>query len=710
MMATNDKESSAAGTDNRPPMLEESDFDSWKIRIERYIRGKPIGKIIWKSIENGPTPHPMITVTTGEGEQQTQVTREKTDEEFTEAENNKERADIQATNILSQGLPRHIFNTLNQTKMGKEIWENVELLMINDMKITNMEIPVHQRNSKFVNNLPSYWGKYVTVVKNSKDISTMSYVDLYTHLKSYEQHVMKTLSKVNQTSGNADPLAYMAQETQSSSYTPSQYVPPPPQTSTNPMTQATIQAGQITTKSVERKAPGNTGKQENKRAKDSQWFKDKALLMEAKDKGVVLDAEAEAFLADVECIALYAEPLAITTTTTFEVSHEDAYNSNVDEGPYAVAAFMTNLMQTGPSTREDINNDSTFLEVQTYDNHFFDNLNHQVSQEMHQAEQLDSNVNSTIDDDDNTIPYHQYQLNNEVKSVPTDVSFVLPGGISVITILDDLRVYDSEDTLLQAEVSRTKMLERMKDLLCKMSSKSYDQCVIDKKSFEIENKNLLIQNECLLAESGSKDICSIVLTFDIPVPMSVEPKNLELEAEILKVKQLLVEKEKRCLETKNTPLKEELTAVRIKNDSLRDENVSIKKRYQDLYKSKAESNSNVSNGAAIPEKPKVLAPGLYAMTPNVGSKWKPTGRNFTLGDTCPLTRITKHEVVPLEKSRNVSTSEPAINVTVTPMFSAKTLISYKRKDRKIKDTSTGSPPNAKTQAVNDPMNVNDLSV
>ncbi|GJS55372.1 hypothetical protein Tco_0628734 [Tanacetum coccineum] len=57
------------------------------------------------------------------------VTREKTDEEFTEAENNKEHADIQATNILSQGLPRHIFNTLNQTETTKEIWENVELLM-----------------------------------------------------------------------------------------------------------------------------------------------------------------------------------------------------------------------------------------------------------------------------------------------------------------------------------------------------------------------------------------------------------------------------------------------------------------------------------------------------------------------------------------------------------------------------------------------------
>ncbi|GKG09638.1 hypothetical protein Tco_0338384 [Tanacetum coccineum] len=34
------KDSSAPGTDNRPPMLEENDYESWKIRIERYIKEK----------------------------------------------------------------------------------------------------------------------------------------------------------------------------------------------------------------------------------------------------------------------------------------------------------------------------------------------------------------------------------------------------------------------------------------------------------------------------------------------------------------------------------------------------------------------------------------------------------------------------------------------------------------------------------------------
>ncbi|GJS72591.1 hypothetical protein Tco_0705432 [Tanacetum coccineum] len=58
---------------------------------------------------------------------------------------------------------------------------------------------------------------------------------------------------------------------------------------------------------------------------------------------------------------------------------------------------------------------------------------------------------------------------------------------------------------------------------------------------------------------------------------------------------------------------------------------------------------------------------------------------------------------------NISTSEPANNVIVTPRFSKKPLTSYKRKDRKLKDISTGSPPNIETKAVNDRVNVNDLS-
>ncbi|GJT33805.1 hypothetical protein Tco_0924224 [Tanacetum coccineum] len=82
---------------------------------------------------------------------------------------------------------------------------------------------------------------------------------------------------------------------------------------------------------------------------------------------------------------------------------------------------------------------------------------------------------------------------------------------------------------------------------------------LDNKNLTIEKKNLLIINECLIAEYLEKDICSIVLTSDIVVPPSSNcfcedlrsacdrehTKVLELEAEISKQKQLITDSEKR---------------------------------------------------------------------------------------------------------------------------------------------------------------------
>nr|GEU51529.1 hypothetical protein [Tanacetum cinerariifolium] len=82
----------------------------------------------------------------------------------------------------------------------------------------------------------------------------------------------------------------------------------------------------------------------------------------------------------------------------------------------------------------------------------------------------------------------------------------------------------------------------------------------------------------------------------------------------------------------------------------------------------------------------------------------------TQGDMFPLTRITRPEVVSLEISGSVRTSEPTNNVTVTPRFSKKTLTNYKHKDRNTKDTSTGSPSNIETIAAKYPMIVYPLPV
>ncbi|GJZ13568.1 hypothetical protein Tco_0548798 [Tanacetum coccineum] len=152
-------------------------------------------------------------------------------------------------------------------------------------------------------------------------------------------------------------------------------------------------------------------------------------LMELKEKGDVLDAEAEAFLADVECTAPYDQPQALTTTNMFQANHEDAYDSDVDEGPNA-AVSSCQLSSTG-ATNNPVN------EVHSNDNQIFDNVDYQLSQEMHQEEHLDSDAETEIDD--NTIPYHQYLLDTEAQNVPTEVSADTSDKVSMIAILTDLQ-------------------------------------------------------------------------------------------------------------------------------------------------------------------------------------------------------------------------------------------------------------------------------
>ncbi|GJZ77321.1 retrovirus-related pol polyprotein from transposon TNT 1-94 [Tanacetum coccineum] len=366
---------------------------------------------------------------------------------------------------------------------------------------------------------------------------------------------------------------------------------------------------------------------EKKQAKDSQWFKDKALLMEAKEKGTILDEEAEAFLADVECTSPYAEPLAITTTTAFEVSHEDAYDSDVDEAPHAVAAFMANLM------------------------------NLPVSQEIHGGEQLDSDVDSVITDHDNTIPYHQYQLNNEVESVPTDVSFVVPGGISMITILDDLRTtgyaFIPKDSEIEKEVMKRPGFDLQQDNSKRQKTGERSVSVEEHKDKEqVEPSQEEIQEmKIILPEEG-------------------------MHVEALQTKYPLID-----WEIHSEDIMKFWKIIRVGN-------------YTEVYQTFTDMLKNFDRYDLV--KLWELIKERFNTTEPIDDKerelWVELKRLFK-PDTDDLMELQSHMHDPL----------------TWILFSKKPLTIYKRKDRKLKDISTGSPPNTETKAVNDLVNVNDLS-
>nr|GEY72127.1 hypothetical protein [Tanacetum cinerariifolium] len=281
-------------------------------------RGKPHGKLIWKSIQNGPTPHPQTTDLAPEGGA-VPPPRNKRDEEFT-AEDSK--------NELEALFDEFEYFHANGNELIQDYFVCFHKL-VNDMKVTQLDIPTHQLNPKIANNLPSYWGKYLTHAKNYMNMSTVTYVELFTHLRTYKEHALKSLKKKEQSSVVVDPLAYLAK----TKLTHSTTLPVTRRASSNTGTKGIQTTGS---------GVNNSGKK---------WYHDKALLMQAKEKGTMLDAEAEAFLADVEYTAPYDQPLALTTTNLFKANHEDAYDSDVNEGPHASAAFMANLSSTAELKR-----------------------------------------------------------------------------------------------------------------------------------------------------------------------------------------------------------------------------------------------------------------------------------------------------------------------------------------------------------------------
>ncbi|GJY20154.1 retrovirus-related pol polyprotein from transposon TNT 1-94 [Tanacetum coccineum] len=123
--------------------------------------------------------------------------------------------------------------------------------------------------------------------------------------------------------------------------------------------------------------------------------------------------------------------------------------------------------------------------------------------------------------------------------------------------------------------------------------------------------------------------------------------------------------------------------------------------------SESKPRSNTKNNMILPAKvttTRIKVKQVWKATEKlfakVGYQWKPTGRKFTLGEQCPLTRFTKSKVVPLQQPKHVSSSE----IVITERFSNtshKPLTRYKRKNKPESSISNGNPTTIETQSIGD---------
>ncbi|GJV19620.1 hypothetical protein Tco_1368640 [Tanacetum coccineum] len=176
---------------------------------------------------------------------------------------------------------------------------------------------------------------------------------------------------------------------------------------------------------------------------NSEYFKDKMLLMQAQKSGAVLDEEQLLFIAggqtntfDDDVDGEPVQVLALNEDNVLQADQCDAFDYDVDEAPTAQTMFMANLSPADPIYDEagPLYDSDILSEVQDHDN-YVDSIS-----EYHEVHEMQNDVqpNCVVDfdaeymSDSNIIPYEQYVKGNTVPVVQSNVSSVPNDALMMI--------------------------------------------------------------------------------------------------------------------------------------------------------------------------------------------------------------------------------------------------------------------------------------
>nr|GEV49731.1 hypothetical protein [Tanacetum cinerariifolium] len=465
-----------------------TDFASWQQRIRLYCRGKENGVNILKSIDEGPYQMGTVWETLAEGTEgapQFGLERPRVYSGLSPEEKDRYNADIRAINILLQGLPKDIYTLVNYYTDAKDIWDNHKgesihyyyvqfAKLINDMMNIKITMSRMQLNSKFMNNMLPEWGRFVTAVKLNRGPRDSNYDKLYAYLKQHETHAKKNKMMLERFSQNTvDPLTLMSNVSNPQRYSPS--------SSTSSSTQGggaagyggaqnrvgNVNPGQARpVKCYNCNGAGHIARNctQPKRPQNSEYYKDKMLLMQAQENGVALDTEQLLFLAggqdnafDDDVDEQPVQDLALNVDNVFQADDCDAFDFDVDEAPTAQTMFLANLSSADLVTDE---------ARPSYD---LDILSDVEDRLLKQDQSL-----QTVHMLCRPKPYYN-ELNKVAIGYKNPLCLIRAKQVQAALyngheIIKDNHapaiVHNTEDTLEIAEITRKKMNDKMKDPEC----------------------------------------------------------------------------------------------------------------------------------------------------------------------------------------------------------------------------------------------------
>ncbi|GJY61635.1 retrovirus-related pol polyprotein from transposon TNT 1-94 [Tanacetum coccineum] len=259
----------AAGSKDRPPMLGPGRYSQWRSRFLRYIDTKPNGGGLKKCILNGPyVPTSVLIQAVPEAEGRPAVQQHTAIETVLNmTPENKEhfQSEKEAIFLLLTGIGDEIYSTVDACNTANEMWIAIERLqqgeslnvqdvktnlfwefgkftsrdgesmesyysrfykLMNELTRNNLQVTTMQVNVQFLQQLQPEWSRFVTLVKQSEKIDTISYHRLFDILKQFQKEVNDI--RAERIAKSANPLALLAA---AQPYSDTYYQAPKPQRS-----------------------------------------------------------------------------------------------------------------------------------------------------------------------------------------------------------------------------------------------------------------------------------------------------------------------------------------------------------------------------------------------------------------------------------------------------------------------------------------------
>nr|GEV80882.1 putative zinc finger, CCHC-type [Tanacetum cinerariifolium] len=608
-----------------------------------FKRGKENGIYILQSIDHGPFELGTTKDTLGTTSEEGVLLGPKMHHTYNDLNDNEKKqfdANVRATNIMLQGLPKDIYKLINHNIKAKAIWDNVKMLLARyELTKEDKESQLYDEFECFKillsENINEYYVRFYKLVNDMRNIMmTMPNLKLNS----------KFVNNMSPEWDRADIIRI----------------------------RGTLLGEMVQLAMREHKLELGMSMQ------NSNYFKDKMLLMQAQENGEVLDEEELLFLTgeqtnnfDIDVDDHPVRDLALNDDNIFQADECDAFDSDVNDEPTAQSIFMANLSSAGPTNQQaGPSNVSILFEVHDLENAIDPCNDNHNEHEIHNEVQHKNIIDSTRDHMgySNVTPYKQYLSINDFSVVPSCASFVSNDAyvlhdndayISHDPLVTELNIYKEQVAIYEqrAKSDNSKLLEKIKN-------DDHDTMVKDFSKLEVAHLNLHLKHQHLkenienIKSKSFKDVPEFDVFFEhIKRDDQIQAhKNTicKLKAQISQLKANISDDTRKLdyksLDSQNIQLKETVTALQERLRNFKAENEKVKLHYQELFNSiKITSVQTIDKTTSLQNKIENLKTQLKGKMPCV------TSNDATpMVPACAKYAIDVHPIPPRQRNNRVA--------------------------------------------------------